>query len=112
MTKYLLRTELEIKAFRNRYAEGIKKFAPQYLVWFNSLPIFQWSMLRVTKQNAEFIIGLLCILYIDGKINITFSSDCAQIMHNPLTDEEMEPFLPHPQEQETSNTQENGTTEK
>lgn len=86
---YLLRTESQINDFRSRYGPVIEKASPDIIKWFNALPLFQWVPYQ-PPGDAAIYTGLLCILYIEGKINITFSKDMASIERGARSDKEYE----------------------
>ncbi len=85
--KYLLYTEADISGFRTKYATQIAKNSEKYTKWVNSLPAGKWcSFVRegASEKEAQFLVGLLCILYIDRKIIISFSDHtAAQIRREP-----------------------------
>ncbi len=84
---YLLRTESQINDFRSRHGPVIEKAGPDIIKWFNALPLFQWVP-YLPPGDAALYTGLLCTLYIEGKINITFSKDMAYIQRGVLKDDE------------------------
>lgn len=67
---YLLRTPAQIEAFRTRHAVFIEKNSGRILEWFLQLPLYQWVRMPFNARTAEAGIGCLCLLHIDGKINL------------------------------------------
>ena len=43
--QYLLRTDWQIQAFRNRYAKFIQNNHDRFLEWFLKLPLYEWVRL-------------------------------------------------------------------
>ena len=86
--RYLLRTPSQIRSFRLRYARMIEERSSVFQDWVRSLPLMEWSPLLIRQGYEEQTIGILCILYIDGQICISFSEDIQFIRNEPLDDEE------------------------
>lgn len=86
--RYLLRTPSQIRLFRLRYARMIEDRSSVFLNWVRSLPMMEWSPLLIRQGYEEYTIGILCILYIDGQICISFSEDMQFIRNEPLDDDE------------------------
>ncbi len=86
--RYLLRTPSQVMAFRERYARTIDSRAEAFRAWVRSLPMMEWYPLLIRPGNEELSIGIICILYIDGQICISFSEDMQFIRNEPLDDEE------------------------
>lgn len=86
--RYLLRTPSQIRSFRLRYARMIDSRAEAFRVWVRSLPMMKWCPLLIRPGNEELAIGIICILYIDGQICISFSEDMQFIRNEPLDDDE------------------------
>ncbi len=85
---YLLRTESQIKAFREQYADLLREKGPAMRDWFNGLPLYEWVKLNCRPGQETASIGILCILYIDRQINLTFSTDGYSIQRGALSEEE------------------------
>ena len=64
--QYLLRTDWQIQAFRNRYAKFIQNNHDRFLEWFLKLPLYEWVRIPFQESKMEAGLGLLCLLYIDG----------------------------------------------
>ena len=86
--RYLLRTPSQICSFRLRYARMIDSRAEAFRVWVRSLPMMKWCPLLIRPGNEELAIGIICILYIDGQICISFSEDMQFIRNEPLDEDE------------------------
>lgn len=93
MTRYLLYTERQILAYRQKYFNFVKKASQAYISWINSLPLMEWTRIMLPKGQEEAIIGLLCILLIDGQVKILFNNTCTSIRREPTTEEEFEEWL-------------------
>ena len=91
---YLLYTSRQIFAFRIRYAKYIAEQSDAYSLWINSFPAREWMdyLAGVPEQNIPVVIGVICILYIDGRINIDFNDSATRIRRN-FTDEEFERYF-------------------
>lgn len=93
MTRYLLRTDLAINEFRKRHAKLLRDYSAAYIQWINSLPLMEWTRLTIPEGYGEYIIGLICCLYDEGSVNITFSHTCTSIRRDPANDEEYRQWL-------------------
>lgn len=92
--QYLLYTQSEIALFREQYAGFIEKYGEQYRQWFQRLPMFEWVPLPyMNDKMARAVIGLLCILYIDGHINLTVNSAVSKVYRGPLNEEEYNEYI-------------------
>ena len=92
--QYLLRTQREIALFSEKYAGFIQKYGEQYRQWFQRLPMCEWVPLPyMNDKMARAVIGLLCILYIDGHINLTVDNEVSKVYRNPLSDEEYQEYI-------------------
>lgn len=86
--RYLLRTPSQIRSFRLRYARLIEDRSSVFLNWVRSLPMMEWYPLLIRPGNEELSIGIICILYIDGLVCISFSEDMQSIRNESLDDAE------------------------
>ncbi|MBQ3712105.1 MAG: hypothetical protein II891_06895 [Bacteroidales bacterium] len=87
--RYLLRTDAQAAAFRRRFREDALAVAMRSMeAWFQRLPLFEWVPFRPEPSREEIVTGLLCLLYIDGRINLTFSSDMRFLQRGALSPEE------------------------
>lgn len=86
--RYLLRTPSQVLTFRERYTRTIDSRAEAFRAWVRSLPMMEWYPLLIRPGNEELSIGIICILYIDGQICISFSEDMQFIRNEPIDDEE------------------------
>ena len=93
MTRYLLYTERQILAYRQKYFNFIQKASPAYISWVKSLPLMEWTRILLPKGQEEAIIGLLCILIIDKHVCMSFNSSCTSIKREPADDEELNEWL-------------------
>lgn len=92
--KYLLYTPSQIEAFRTRFRTFIAKYRQTYQNWFQRFPMLEWVPLpEMDEKTAEAVIGLLCILYIDGEINLTVDETVTKVYRGPLTNQEYEDWL-------------------
>lgn len=96
-SKYLLYYDSQIKAFREQYKKKILENRNSLRSWVEGLELERWyNYIRPSAPEAEiaFIVGLLCILYIDKEINITFSEATAdKIKRSPKSEEEFQEWL-------------------
>ena len=75
---YLLRTETDERKFKQKYAERIAMYKDQYKAWYEkNFEPYKWRRMNVRPESAEFVIGLLCLLYRENQIQFTirFPSD-------------------------------------
>lgn len=92
--QYLLHRKSQIDQYRSQYAGFIEKYGEQYRQWFQSLPMWEWVPLPyMTEKMAKAVIGLLCILYIDGLINLTVNKEVTQVLRGPLTEDDYKPKI-------------------
>lgn len=87
---YLLRTPAQIEWFRSTYAELIREKSAVMRDWFNALPLYEWVRLQFRGGQEMATVGLLCHLYLEGEINVTFSRDGNYIQRGAMTLEEHE----------------------
>ena len=85
---YLLRTQAQIDACRESHGELIREKSDPMASWFNGLPLYQWVRLQCRPGEEAATVGLLCILYLAGRINISFSRDGDYIRREALDLEE------------------------
>ena len=88
MEQYLLRTDWQIQAFRSRYAKFIRNNHDRFLEWFMKLPLYEWVRMPFPDQKLEAGIGLLCLLYIDGEINLCVDRTVSYVQRQASTEEE------------------------
>lgn len=93
MTRYLLNTDREIQEFRMRHARLLRDYSSQYAAWIRSLPLMEWTPLRLPKGQEGAVIGLICCLYVEGSVNITFSNTCTSIRRDPANEDEYQQWL-------------------
>jgi hypothetical protein len=90
---YLLRYPTQIEAFRNRYAVFIRKNSDRILEWFLSLPLYQWVRMPFDARTAEAGIGCLCLLHIEGKINLCVDRTVSYCQRFANSEQEYEDFI-------------------
>lgn len=93
MTRHLLHTDREIQEFRRRHERLLRDFSGPYIEWIRSLPLMEWTPLRLPKGQEGAVIGLLCCLYDEGSVNITFRNTCTSIRRDPANDEEYQEWI-------------------
>ena len=93
MTRYLLYTDREIMEFRLRHARLLHKYSAAYASWIRSLPLMEWTPLRIPEGSEAAIIGLICCLIDDGTVKATFSNSCTSIRRDPATEEEYQEYV-------------------
>ena len=93
MKRYLLNTDREIQEFRMRHARLLRDYSSQYAAWIRSLPLMEWTPLRLPKGQEGAVIGLICCLYDEGSVNITFSNTCTSIRRDPANEDEYQQWL-------------------
>ena len=89
----LLRTEGQYRAFREDYASEIEKNLDAVEKWFNGLPLYQWLPYSPRPGTEALVTGLLCVLYIDGRINITFGKDMTMIERGAMSSEQYKEWI-------------------
>lgn len=91
--QYLLRRQWQIDAFRARYAKFIENNSDRFLNWFQSLPLYKWVKIPFEERTMEAGIGLLCLLYIDGKINLCVNSSITCVQRFANSDKEYDEYM-------------------
>lgn len=91
--KYLLYTSEQERMFRTQNADFISRHYEAYREWFQNKPLFTWVDLKIKPGMEELTIGLLCILHIDGKINLTVNNDVSRIQRGAISTEEYEQYI-------------------
>lgn len=87
--KYLLRYRYQYDAFRKENEALLRERSQAFKDWVLSLPWMKWVELRLrTEQEARAVIGIICVLYWDKEINISFSNDMRCIRNEPRNEEE------------------------
>lgn len=76
---YLLRTDQQVASYVTRYARFVKAYRTAYRDWIQTLPYFEWVPLQLKPGQEEAIIGLICVLHLDGDVSISFRSDMQAI---------------------------------
>lgn len=90
---YLLRTAAQAESFRTVYAKAIEKGASAIEEWFNAHPIYEWIPYRPRPGTERVTTGLLCLLYLERRINITFSRDMKYIQRGARDEQEYQEYL-------------------
>lgn len=80
-SKYLLRTPGQILDFRVKYARYIREQSDAFAGWINGFPAREWMdyLAGVPEGNIPVVIGTICILFIDGLIDINFNETATRI---------------------------------
>ncbi len=91
--KYLLRTAGQEQEFREKFTAVIETRAAAIEAWFNALPLFIWVPLRIRPLEEAVAVGLLCLLHIDGRICLTFSSDLSHVRRGTHSMEEYRAWI-------------------
>lgn len=87
MTQYLLRTTEQYDAFRRLHPENRQR-EEALAAWVQEMPLYEWVRVTWRPGQEQATIGLLCCLYLEGRINISFSRDMDYIRHEALSMEE------------------------
>ena len=90
---YLLRYPAQIEAFRVRHASFIEKNSERILKWFLSQPLYQWVRLPFNAKTEEAGLGTLCLLYIDGKINLCIDRTVTYCQRFANSEKEYEEYI-------------------
>lgn len=88
---YLLRTQSQILSFRQRYSAYISRQGDAFVAWICRLSSEDWTdfLNGVPEQNIPIVIGVICILFIDKRINIQFNETATRIRRNCTAEEFM-----------------------
>ena len=95
---YLLRTQSQILNFRIKYADFIKQYYERYYEWFTkNFPLMEWKPLVLSNDSqAEAVIGIICLLYIDKRISISVKLDkfgTILFQRQPVDEEEWKQYM-------------------
>lgn len=90
-TKYLLATKKDVDAFAKRNRELVAANREKFINWIKSLPLGRKvNYLNGVERTAiPSIIGIICLLYWEGAVNISFYDNASLISREP---ENMEEF--------------------
>ena len=80
-------------ADQNRYAKFIQNNHDRFLEWFLKLPLYEWVRLPFQETKMEAGLGLLCLLYIDGEINLCVDKTVTHIQRFANSDKEYEEYI-------------------
>lgn len=75
---YLLRNSRDEAVFLRKYAERVAMYKEKYLEWYEAnFQTYVWRRMQVRRDSAEFVIGILCHLHLEGRIqfSIRFPAD-------------------------------------
>lgn len=88
---YLLRTDEEEASFRKDFSEFIEAKRSEYAEWIRRLPMWKWVpyLDRVPPGERRTFIGMICLLQIEGEVNISLSRDLRYIRREPVDDAEL-----------------------
>lgn len=89
----LLRYVWQADQFRARHADFIAKYGDRYLEWFRGLPLYEWIPLPWSGSAMGPSVGLLCLLYIDGKIRLCFNREVTHVQRYADTEEEHDEWV-------------------
>lgn len=87
---YLLYTRSQYDAFRIENETLIRERRQAFKEWILGLPWMKWVPLQFrSEQEARIVIGLICLLYWEKEVNISFSNDMRCVRNEPRNEEEM-----------------------
>ena len=88
---YLLRTDEEEASFRKDFSEFIESKRSEYAEWIRRLPMWKWVpyLDRVPPGERRTFIGMICLLQIEGEVNISLSRNLRYIRREPVDDAEL-----------------------
>ncbi len=89
----ILATEKDVQDYKAKYSKFYERNKYQYLVWYNRLPFMKWISLDISEDNKDKIIGLLCLLHLQGMIYIEFDINATKIRRYPRNDQEIEQWI-------------------
>lgn len=94
-TKYFLYTEQQREAFIASNDAMIQKNRKAFANWINNLPLgVRLSYLDRIKENERpFVIGLICLLYCEGVVNVSFHEEGWSISRDPRTSKEYSQWM-------------------
>lgn len=90
---HLLRYKWQIEQFKVEYEEVIKRNGEKMLTWFNSLRIYRWYNLPWKGNQAKAAIGILCLFYQEGRINLCFNKEVTMVMRYANSREEFNNYI-------------------
>lgn len=91
LRRYVLYSEGQMSAFRERFVGVIAARRRIYVNWIRRLPLLEWVdyLASVSPGDYEAVIGLICLCYQEGLVSVTFSPDYRLIRRDPHTDDEL-----------------------
>lgn len=87
--KYLLYYRRDYDAFRTANEAILRERRQAFKEWILGLPWMKWVPLRFRNENeARIVIGIICVLYWEKEVCISFSNDMTCVRNEPRNEEE------------------------
>lgn len=86
--QYLLSSPRQKADFLAKYPGVMERCQEPYLRWLRKLPLMEWSPLVLRPGEEEVAVGIICLLYQSGYVNITFHGSLSQIRREPQSEQE------------------------
>lgn len=88
--KYLLATRKNVEDFKSANSKIISTNRSKFIKWIKSLPLCEKvDYLKTVPDNEiPFVIGLICLLYWEGLVNISFHDEARMLSREPENMEE------------------------
>lgn len=85
LKEYMLYTKEQADLFEQNHAAIVRARLKVYASWISNLPLGEWIpfLEQVARKDYEVVIGLICLCYRKGLVNITFSRDYWKIRRDP-----------------------------
>ena len=87
---YLLRSDAEDRAYLKRHGDFYRRAAIPWMEWVRRLDFVSWARLDLREEDAEAVIGCLCLLYQRRHIWVTFNGTATALRRDPYTGAEWE----------------------
>lgn len=87
---FLLRDARQAEAFRSEFRSFALAREAEYAAWIGSLPPCVWvrHLDGVPEDKWRLVVGMECLAYLDGLVNVTFSEDGLMIRRDPRDEDE------------------------
>ncbi len=82
-SSYLLRNDDQVRNYLERYGSFFRRAADEWMAWIAKLDFGVRVPLDLEPGWEEAVIGMLCVLYRNRQINITFNRTATAIRRDP-----------------------------
>ena len=92
-SRFLLRTPAQVRDYLEIRDGFYRRNALEWMAWIAKLDFGVWVPLDLEPGWEEAVIGMLCVLYRDRQINITFNRTATAIRRDPADEDEYKAWI-------------------